>query len=110
LKIIPSRQRFKYSCGCDGILDAAQETGLNANMATIVGNFTSHWGTGQALAFTASALLGVMNAIDQYCDCFTFEPSPGGVLPSCLMLTSPVSICNEITERFSPIEGVPFPA
>jgi len=50
---------------------------LNANMATIVGNFTSHWGTGQALAFTASALLGVMNAIYQYCDCFTFVPKPG---------------------------------
>ncbi|MBY5714728.1 AAA family ATPase [Rhizobium leguminosarum] len=58
------------------ILDAAQEAGLNANVATIVGNFTSHWGTGQALAFTAPALLGVMNAIDQYCDCFTFEPNP----------------------------------
>ncbi len=59
------------------ILDAAQEAGLNANMATIVGNFTSHWGTGQALAFTAPALLGVMNGIDQYCDCFKFEPNPG---------------------------------
>lgn len=59
------------------VLDAVQETGLNSNMATIVGNFLSHWGTGQTLSFTASSLLGVMNAIDQYCDCFKFEKTPG---------------------------------
>ncbi|WP_454916627.1 AAA family ATPase [Xanthobacter sediminis] len=66
-----------HKAGGSLILEPAQEAGLNANMATIVGNFTSHWGTGQALAFTAQALLGVMNAIDQYCDCFTFVPNPG---------------------------------
>lgn len=66
-----------HKAGRSLILEPAQEAGLNANMATIVGNFTSHWGTGQALAFTAPALLGVMNAIDQYCDCFTFVPNPG---------------------------------
>ncbi|HBQ33198.1 MAG TPA: hypothetical protein DD739_11000 [Ochrobactrum anthropi] len=66
-----------HKAGGSLILEPAQEAGLNANMATIVGNFTSHWGTGQALAFTAPALLGVMNAIDQYCDCFTFVPNPG---------------------------------
>lgn len=66
-----------HKAGGSLILEPAQEAGLNANMATIVGNFTSHWGTGQALAFTAPALLGVMNAIDQYCDCFTFIPNPG---------------------------------
>ncbi|QND60163.1 hypothetical protein [Mesorhizobium huakuii] len=59
------------------VLDPIQQTGLNTNMATIVGNFLSHWGTGQTLSFTAPALLGVMNAIDQYCDCFKFEPTPG---------------------------------
>ncbi len=59
------------------VLDQAQEAGLNANMVTIVSNFLSHWGTGQALAFTAPALLGVMQAIDDYCDCFTFEPTLG---------------------------------
>jgi hypothetical protein len=59
------------------ILDAAQEAGLNTNMTTIVGNFLSHWGTGQALTFTPNALLGVMSAIDQYCDCFKYEPTPG---------------------------------
>lgn len=58
------------------VLDAAQEAGLNTNMVTIVGNFLSHWGTGQAAAFSAQALLGVMQAIDDYCDCFTFEPAP----------------------------------
>jgi len=66
-----------HKVGGSLILEPAQEAGLNANMATIVANFTSHWGTGQALAFTAPALLGVMNAIDQYCDCFTFVPNPG---------------------------------
>ena len=59
------------------VLDAAQEAGLNANMVTIVGNFLSHWGTGQAAAFSAQALLGVMQAIDDYCDCFTLAPAPG---------------------------------
>ncbi|MBB3356017.1 hypothetical protein FHT70_005990 [Rhizobium sp. BK049] len=59
------------------ILDANQIAGLNANMMTIVGNFLSHWGTGQTLSFTGSSLLGVMQAIDAYCECFTFEPTPG---------------------------------
>ncbi|MBY5439342.1 hypothetical protein [Rhizobium leguminosarum] len=57
-------------------LEPAQEAGLNSNMATIVGNYLSHWGTGQALAFSASALQGVMAAIDAYCDCFTFVSAP----------------------------------
>jgi hypothetical protein len=59
------------------VLDVAQVAGLNTNMATIVGNFLSHWRTGQTLSFTGSALLGVMQAIDRYCDCFMFEPTPG---------------------------------
>ncbi|MEZ2129748.1 MULTISPECIES: AAA family ATPase [unclassified Sinorhizobium] len=59
------------------VLSTTQQAGLNSNMTTIVGNFLSHWGTGQTLSFTAPALLGVMNAIDQYCDCFKFEPAPG---------------------------------
>lgn len=66
-----------HKAGGSLILEPAQEAGLNANLATIVANFTSHWGTGQTLAFTAPALLGVMNAIDQYCDCFTFVPNSG---------------------------------
>jgi len=59
------------------ILNNTQVVGLNANMVTIVGNFLSHWGTGQATAFSANALLGVMQAIDDYCNCFTYEPTPG---------------------------------
>ncbi|MBY2985683.1 ATP-binding protein [Rhizobium leguminosarum] len=59
------------------VLDATQVGGLNANMMTIVGNFLSHWGTGQTLSFTGASLIGVMQAIDAYCDCFTFEPLPG---------------------------------
>ncbi|WP_442753290.1 hypothetical protein ACNHKD_09745 [Methylocystis sp. JAN1] len=59
------------------VLDAAQVAGLNANVATIVGNFLSHWGTGQTLSFSGPSLLGVMQSIDKYCECFTFGPSPG---------------------------------
>lgn len=59
------------------VLDASQEARLNTNMVTIVGNFLSHWGTGQTATFSAPFLLGVMQAIDDYCDCFTFEPTPG---------------------------------
>jgi AAA domain len=59
------------------VLDAAQIAGLNASMATIVGNFLSHWGTGQTLSFSGPSLLGVMQSVDQYCECFSFEPSPG---------------------------------
>lgn len=66
-----------HKAGNSLVLNAAQEAGLNANMVTIVGNFLSHWGTGQAAAFSAPALLGVMQAIDDFCDCFTFEPAPG---------------------------------
>jgi hypothetical protein len=58
-------------------LEPSQVTGLNANMATIVGNFLSHWGTGQTLSFSGPSLLGVMQSIDQYCECFRFEPNPG---------------------------------
>ena len=59
------------------ILDAGQQAGLNANMASITGNFLSHWGTGQTLSFTGGSLLGVMQAIYDFCQCFTFEPNPG---------------------------------
>jgi hypothetical protein len=59
------------------VLEPSQVTGLNANMATIVGNFLSHWGTGQTLSFSGPSLLGVMQSIDQYCECFRFEPNPG---------------------------------
>lgn len=58
-------------------LEPTQVSGLNTNMVTIVSNFLSHWGTGQTLSFTGQALLGVMQAIDRYCDCFMFEPTPG---------------------------------
>lgn len=62
------------------VLTPTQVTGLNANMTTIVGNYLSHWGTGQALAYSGQALLGVMQAIDDYCDCFKHTP-PGSSAP-----------------------------
>jgi hypothetical protein len=59
------------------ILDPAQVLALNANVATITGNYLAHWGTGSAHIFSASALTGVMDAIDEYVDCFRFEDPPG---------------------------------
>lgn len=76
LKAIESAVKLHKAANCL-VLDSAQEAGLNTNMVTIVGNFLSHWGTGQTVAFSAPALLGVMQAIDDFCDCFTFEPTPG---------------------------------
>lgn len=58
------------------ILDAAQVAGFNTAVATIAGNYLSHWGTAQAQAFTAGSLLGVMQAIDALDACFSFEDPP----------------------------------
>lgn len=59
------------------ILSQVQQTGLNTALATIVGNYLSHWSTGQLHAFTAAALTGVMSSIDDFCRCFQFEDPPG---------------------------------
>ena len=59
------------------VLEPAQVQGLNTAVATISTNFIAHWSTGQTQAFAPGALLGVMQAIDNYADCFKFEPNPG---------------------------------
>jgi hypothetical protein len=59
------------------VLEQAQVQGLNLAVATITANFLSHWSTGQTQAFAPGALLGVMQAIDDYAECFKFEPNPG---------------------------------
>lgn len=59
------------------ILEVAQESSLNTAMMTIVGNYLAHWNTGQTALFTPPALLGVVKAIDDFVDCFKFEPAPG---------------------------------
>jgi hypothetical protein len=59
------------------ILEPAQKQALQMHSATIIGNFVSHWATGQTTAFSAPALLGVMQAIENYQDCFKYEPTPG---------------------------------
>jgi hypothetical protein len=59
------------------VLEPAQVTGLNTAAATIMSNYLSHWMTGQTQAFSPGALMGVMSAIDNYADCFRFEPNPG---------------------------------
>ena len=61
------------------VLDAAQRQGLSTAVATIVGNYLSHWSTGQTQAFTPNMLKGVMQAIDDFAECFRFEhPSGSG--------------------------------
>lgn len=59
------------------ILEAPQVQGLNLAVVTITANFLAHWSTGQTQAFSPGALLGVMQAIANYADCFKFEPNPG---------------------------------
>lgn len=59
------------------ILDATQVQNLQMHSATIIGNFLAHWSTGQTQAFSAMALLGVMQAIDRFPECFQYEPTPG---------------------------------
>ncbi|MDG4721703.1 AAA family ATPase [Thalassospira aquimaris] len=59
------------------VLENSQVNGLDTALATIVGNFVSHWGTGQGQAFTAHSLLGVMRAIDAFADCFKYEDPAG---------------------------------
>jgi len=59
------------------VLDAAQISGLQINIATITGNFLSHFATGSTQAFSAPSLLGVVSAIDAYADCFTCEDPAG---------------------------------
>lgn len=55
------------------ILTPSQVAGLNTSVATIAGNYLSHWMTGQTQAFTAPALKGVMQAIDDFARCFQYE-------------------------------------
>ena len=60
------------------VLEPTQLTNLQLASATMVGNFLSHWATGQTQAFSAHALLGVMQAIDSFVDCFKYQPTAGG--------------------------------
>ncbi|MCP3468421.1 AAA family ATPase [Bradyrhizobium sp. CCGUVB23] len=60
------------------VLDAAQEAGLQTHMASITGNFVAHFATGSTSAFSSGSLLGVMQAIDEYAECFMYEDPPGG--------------------------------
>jgi hypothetical protein len=46
-------------------------------MASITGNFAAHYATGSTNAFSSASLLGVMQAIDKYAECFMYENPPG---------------------------------
>ena len=59
------------------ILDQQQRNNLNLTVAQIVGNFVSHWSTGQTHMFTAGALRGVVVAIDDFAKCFQYEKPAG---------------------------------
>lgn len=57
------------------ILEPAQVADLQLHSASIVGNYLAHWSSGQAQAFSAPALLGVMQAIEDFQDCFKYTPT-----------------------------------
>jgi recombinational DNA repair ATPase RecF len=59
------------------VLDTAQVQAYQIHSAAIIANFLAHWSTGQTQAFSAAALLGVMASIDEFPDCFKYEPAPG---------------------------------
>jgi hypothetical protein len=59
------------------VLTAQQQAGLQAHVASITGNFLAHYATGSTQAFSGSSLLGVVNAIDAYAECFMYEDPPG---------------------------------
>lgn len=46
-------------------------------MASITGNFVAHYATGSTSAFSSASLLGVMQSIDKYADCFSCEEPAG---------------------------------
>lgn len=58
-------------------LEPNQISSMNTAVATIVGNYTSHWSTGQTHTFTAGSLKGVMKAIDDFARCFQYEEPAG---------------------------------
>jgi hypothetical protein len=58
------------------IMPPQQQAGLQANIASITGNFLAHYATGSTQAFSGSSLLGVVKAIDDYAECFTYEDPP----------------------------------
>lgn len=59
------------------VLSPQQLSGLQTHIASITGNFLSHYATGSTQAFSGSSLLGVVSAIDAYAECFTYEDPPG---------------------------------
>lgn len=59
------------------VLEPAQITGMSTALTTIVGNYVSHWATGQTQTFSAPSLKGVMHAIDAFAQCFQYEETVG---------------------------------
>lgn len=76
MKAINAAVELEHKAGTI-VLDQAQIASLNLHSAAIIGNFLSHWSSCQAHAFSAPSLIGVMQAIDDYCECFKYEPLPG---------------------------------
>ncbi len=66
-----------HTAAGDLILDATQRANLSTLVASITGNFLAHYATGSTQSFSASALLGIMAAIDDYAECFRFEHPAG---------------------------------
>lgn len=63
------------------ILSATQENDLGkVHMPAIVGNWVAHYETASTASVSPPALLGVLTATDQYCDCFKYDCKCGGTL------------------------------
>lgn len=59
------------------VLTPSQVASLKLHSTTITSNYLSHWSTGQVGAYSGPALMGVMQAITDFPDCFKHEPTPG---------------------------------
>lgn len=61
----------------DLVLDEAQVNALTGRHApAIIANWISHYSSGGSAAFSPPLLLGVLENIDQFAECFKFQPDP----------------------------------
>lgn len=73
---------LRFSDKCSPSIDGsdwehAQLSGLTIHESTIVSNYLSHLETGSTGGFSARALQMVMQAIDDFVECFRHELAPG---------------------------------
>jgi len=59
------------------VLEPLQIQNIKTEVAAITGNYLNHWATGQVQAFAAGPLMGVMQSIDNFSNCFKYQDPPG---------------------------------